>query len=311
MDFNEWNIIWSLSFGVMAAIAVAGNTITLVIFQKRQLHKRPHFLLISLAVADLLVGLLSIPLYMTLHYDLYEGPVVPATTKWVDMFTGFTSIFTLAVISLERMYAIGWPFRHRALSSQSYIFAIAVPWILAMTTSSMAIILLYVVPKPIMLIILLSVCLSAPILITCTAYFVLWKKKSARLIPRQAQEARDLKLAKTMGLITGAFLVTWLPFEFLILVYNLCNSCQDVSPAIVFIIKLLQFGNSVINIVIYPVKNEEYRAVLVEMVSSYRCLCRRHQVGSSANVGVSIISLASIVDHTPRWASDCQQTSRL
>jgi len=274
MNFNEWNIIWSLSFGLMAAIPVAGNTVTLVIFLKRQLRKRPHFLLISLAVADLLVGLLSIPLYMTLHYDLYEGPVVPATANWMDMFTGLTSIFTLAVISLERMYAIGWPFPHRALSCQSYIFAIAIPWILALTASSMAIVLLYVVPKPIMLLILLSVCLSAPIVITCTAYFVLWKKESTRLIPRQAQEIRDLKLAKTVGLITGAFLVTWLPFEYLILVYSLCNFCRDISPAIVFIIKLLQFGNSVINIVIYPVKNEEYRAALVEMVCSYRCFCR-------------------------------------
>ena len=68
-----------------------------------------------------------------------------------------------------------------------------------------------------------------------------------------AVAVRDLKLAKTVGLITGVFLVTWLPFEFLVVVCSLCNS-QDVSPAIVFIIKLLQFGNSVINIVIYPVK---------------------------------------------------------
>ena len=311
MDFDEWNIIWSLSFGVMAAIAVAGNTITLVIFLKRQLRKRPHFLLISLAVADLLVGLLSIPLYMTLHYDLYEGPVVPVTAIWMDMFTGFTSIFTLAAISLERMYAIGWPFRHRVLNSQVYIFAVAIPWILALIGASAVLVLQHVIRQRYTLIIILSVYLSAPIAVSCTAYFVLWKKERYRMIPRQAQEVRDLKLAKTVGLITGAFLVTWLPFEFLVIVVNVCTSCRDVSPAIVFLIKLLHFGNSVVNIVIYPVKNEEYRAALVEMVSSYRCFCRRHQVGLSVNVGASVISLASIVDHTPRRKSDCQQTSRL
>ena len=47
------------------------------------------------------------------------------------MFPAFSSIFILTVIALERMYAIGWPFRHRVLKMQTYVVGVAAPWIIA------------------------------------------------------------------------------------------------------------------------------------------------------------------------------------
>lgn len=72
MDFNEWKAIWASLLGVVAAMAIAGNIVTIAIFLKRQLLKRPHFLLISLAAAALLVGLVAIPLYMLIQFVYYE-----------------------------------------------------------------------------------------------------------------------------------------------------------------------------------------------------------------------------------------------
>ena len=307
MDFNQWNIIWTLSFGLVAVIAVAGNIVTIVIFLKIRLHKRHHFLLISLAVADLLVGLLSVPLHVTIRNVYYNSHVLPAITEWTDMFTGFTSIFTLAVISLERMYAIGWPFRHRALNTQAYVVAIAAPWIIAFTMATAEIMLQYVIFQPASFIILLFICLSTPIVLTCIAYSVLWMKERSRLVPRQVQEARDLKLAKTVGLITGAFLVMWLPVQILLLVFNLCISCRNVPPLIIYLFKLLQYGNSVVNIVIYPVRNVDYRNSLLRMFSACKCPCQSHQVGLSASGGASVISLVTIVQDTPANSAGCQQ----
>ena len=310
MDFNQWNIIWTLSFGVVAVIAVVGNIVTIVIFLKIRLHKRQHFLLISLAVADLLVGLLSVPLHVTIKYGYYNNHVLAAITDWTDMFTGFTSIFTLAVISLERMYAIGWPFRHRALNTQAYVVAIAAPWIIAFTMATAVIVLQHVIIQRTSVIILLFICLSTPIVLTSIAYSVLWMKERSRLMPRQVQEARDLKLAKTVGLIMGAFLVTWLPFQIIVLVFNLCISCRNVNnvpPLIIYLIKLLHYGNSVVNIVIYPFRNVDYRNSLLRMFSACKCPCQSHQVGLSASVEASVISLVTIVQDTPANSADCQQ----
>ena len=207
MDFNQWNIIWSLCFGLLAAAVISGNIVTITIFLKKRLRKRAYFLLISLAVADLLVGLLAIPLYIALQYvyDNFEDDlIIVAVTDFMDMFTGFTSIFTLATISLERMYAVGWPFRHRTQGSRFYIFVISVPWILSLVAASTEIVLLHVLVRPLTFIFILIVSMFTPIIITCTAYFFLWKKEKSRVsVSQQNHQLQDRKLAKTVALITG------------------------------------------------------------------------------------------------------------
>ena len=101
MDFNSWNIFWGICFGVLVTLIIAGNIPTIWIFFKQRRQKRTYPLLISLAVADLLVGIFAVPFYIKV--------VVSQCLAWhiisisVDVFTGITSIYTLAVISLERM----------------------------------------------------------------------------------------------------------------------------------------------------------------------------------------------------------------
>ena len=225
-----------------------------------------------------------------------------------NTFTGFTSIFTIAVISLERMYAIGWPFRHRVLTNRTYKFAIAIPWILSFIAASTEIILLYVHVRPIAFIIVLIVCLSTPIVLTCTAYSVLWRK--SRLLPHGVQKVRDLNTSKTVALITGAFLVTWLPLEIFIVVLILCIPCRDVSPVVGYIIKLFQYGNSAINVLIYAARNDDYKKALVEMLFSCKCSCRGHNPRMSANVTrTPVITLKSVVDLTAKQSISSQQTT--
>ena len=118
------NFVWTVCFTVEAFFAVSGNLVTIIIFQKKQFRRRPNFLLISLAVADLLVGLLSIPLNIAANYVQNGSPCFLALVRGADMLPGFASIFTLTVIALERMYAIDWSFRHRVLKIQSYAIAI-------------------------------------------------------------------------------------------------------------------------------------------------------------------------------------------
>ena len=287
MNFRKWNFVWALFFALEAFLAAAGNIITIIIFRKRQLRKRPHFLLISLAVADLLVGLLSIPLYIAVHY-VPNSKVFLALVQGGDMLPAFASIFTLTVIALERMGAIGWPFRHRVLKIQTYIAAIATPWIMAFLVTLCAN-LLQLVNKP--SIELITTFLITPIAITCIAYLVLWKKGRSRLMHRhEVYETRDERLTRTVGLITAAFLVTWLPFQILVLVVHQCSSCE-ISLVVVIATKLLHYANSIINIVIYPVRNREYRAALFQMLTSICTNFRQNRriSQSSANTGNSIV----------------------
>ena len=125
MDFSKWNVFWSLCFGLLSFLIIVGNALSISILFKRRLRKRPHFLLISLAFADLLVGLIPVPLYIMIQANLLLH-----TAYWVylcvDMITGLSSAFTLTAISLERLHAIARPLRHRPwLTLRSYSIAIA------------------------------------------------------------------------------------------------------------------------------------------------------------------------------------------
>ena len=134
MDFNNWNFFWSLCFGLLSVLIIVGNALSISILFKKRLRKRPHFLLISLAFADLLVGLIPVPLYIMIQANLLLHSTF-LVYKCVDMFAGLSSVFTLAAISLERLHAIARPLRHRQLTLRSYAIAIATPWIFSLIVS--------------------------------------------------------------------------------------------------------------------------------------------------------------------------------
>ena len=89
---------------------------------KKKFRKGPHFLLISLAFADLLVGY-GTTLYVIAEYRL----LAPSLYNLLDVFASLSSVFHLAVISLERLHATLRPFRHQQLSLKVYWLAAATP----------------------------------------------------------------------------------------------------------------------------------------------------------------------------------------
>ena len=266
MDFNSWNIVWSFYFGLLATVIGVGNLLTIWIFLKQRLRKRAHFLLICLAVADLLVGLLTVPLYIAINTALCFGrPYLLGRSVFelTDIFTGIASISTLAAISLERMYAIGWPFRHRTLNFRVYIFAIAIPWILTTIFTSISLLsyLSIITLNDYMYAVILF--LSTPLLVMCIAYFVLWRKQKT-IMDNRNHVVREKRLAKTLFIITAASLLTWLPFQILnlLVIRGELGGFPHINMT-VNIIKFLQFSNSLVNAIIYPFRIPEFKSGLL------------------------------------------------
>ena len=129
MDFSKWNPFWASSFGVMSFLIIVGNSLTIATLLNKKFRKRPHFLLTSLAFADLLVGFVTI--LRLINFSSYNSFMFRYACNMLDMFTGLSSIFHLAVISLERLHSTLRPFRHRQLSLKAYWVAIATPWVLS------------------------------------------------------------------------------------------------------------------------------------------------------------------------------------
>ena len=257
MDFNEWNPFWATCFSVMAFLIIVGNSLTIATLLRKKFRKRPQFLLISLAFADLLVGCAT-TLYVIVEYRL--------TALWFvfnifDMLAGLSSIFHLAVIFLERLYATLQPFRHRQLSLKAYWVAIATPWVLSSSVSTLMLTRFRGMQHGVPLIIII-ICLTTPLLITCFSYLAIWRKR--RINPenvrsfRQNQEAR---FSKRIFLVTVASFLTWTPFLVLHIII-LVTVHLRIPPSAVFCIVLVHFSNSFVNFIIYIIRFPSYRKAL-------------------------------------------------
>ena len=272
MDFKSWNIFWSPVFGLLAVLIILGNFFTIRVFHRQRSRKRSYFLLNSLAVADLMVGLFAIPLFIigsSTEYP-YLRWLVPTS---FDAFTGLTSIYTLAVISLERMFAIVCPLRHRTLTSRNYIYAIAIPWMVAAVFVTVLILYSYEIIKHPSYRFLLLLFQTTPLLTMCVAYFSIWIKRKSTKGIRNHRAARESKLANTLFLVTGASLLTWTPFQMINYLSYIAG--LQVSWTLLYLSKILQFSNSLVNVVIYPLRIPEFKRTLKNVIHCCRAASQR------------------------------------
>ena len=274
MDFNSRNIFWSSAFGLLAVLIILGNFFTIWVFHRQGSRKRSYFLLISLAVADLMVGLFAIPLFIkgssTEHSHLWR-----LVSKSFEAFTGLTSIYTLAVISLERMFAIVCPLRHRTLTSLNYIYAIAIPWMVAAVFVTVLILYSYEIIKHPSYRFLLLLFQTTPLLTMCVAYFSIWIKRKSTKGIRNHRAARESKLANTLFLVSGASLITWTPYQMINNLSYFEGLGFRISLTIFYLSKILQFSNSLVNVVIYPQRIPEFKTILKNIINCCRAASQR------------------------------------
>ena len=87
---------------------------------------------------------------------------------------------------------------------------------------------------------------------------------------------REAKLANTLFLITGASVFTLLPFQILnLLVYlQITANLSHLQPT-VLVIRVLQYSNSFVNVIIYPLRIPEFKNCLLHLL---RCCVVPHQI---------------------------------
>ena len=265
------SIVLSTAFGLVALTIIAGNSVTIAAFTKTRLNRRPtHYFLISLAVADLIVGALAMPLYICHFVDpslWSESQVIQTIYYTIDIASGMASVFTLAVVSVERLYAVGWPWKYRQSTPLKwYMLAVAVTWLLAVAISCLYLGLRFkFISSAVHIVTVIS--LSVSITIACFAYSALWFRIKHRRRHRRGVE-RDKKLSITLLVVTGIFILTWMPFEVIIIIVHFCKHCTYPSHRVVYVIKLLQYSNSFVNTLVYSFRMQEFRKAILSFLRS-------------------------------------------
>lgn len=286
---HEHPIPWIVILGVETLIIILGNIVTIIVFWKQRSQlKQTSLFLINLTVADLMVGIGNIE---SVVIEIHKNFMTYSSCEslWGDYVVseelfGCASIGFLALISLERLYAMVWPLRIRTTSTRKYVLSLGVVWLLSGTVAVAQLgtaatlitedIFIWFVTM------YLFVCLT---IISC-AYPAVWffsRKEDPRLPPNRYK--RNKELAKTLFIVTLLSLITWLPFT---VVHNLQFTLKGnvaIGPVFHDVTQFLQLANSFINPVVYCFRMPLFRRSLREIFTRKKATMlhvREHQTCS-------------------------------
>ncbi|XP_068185076.1 5-hydroxytryptamine receptor 2A [Antennarius striatus] len=125
----------------VVAVTITGNLLVIVaVSLEKKLQSATNYFLMSLAVADMLLGILVMPVSMvTVLYD-YGWPLPPVLCPlWIylDVLFSTASIMHLCAISLDRYLGIRHPLRHSRSSPRSRArLKITAVWTISMGVSA-------------------------------------------------------------------------------------------------------------------------------------------------------------------------------
>lgn len=107
---NELNLTYAIFELLVAIVAVIGNAMVIIVFKReRRLRRRTNYYIVSLAMADFLVGLLGIPFAILASVGLPRNLHACLFTISLLVVCCTISIFCLVAVSVDRYWAILHP----------------------------------------------------------------------------------------------------------------------------------------------------------------------------------------------------------
>ena len=284
MSFSSTECISWISVGMTECVAVLViNLVTIVVFMKnRNLRRRSLCLVLNLAVADMLVGGLSvIHLFALLsflcNHWFYRSISLSGEMAIVFLFYfgPLSSIINIAVISLERLHAIFRPFTHRCTKKWVYGVTIAVVWIVAAAVSTTALVVLKVKIQHKYYYYLWHSFNLICLFIICVSYAAIVMKMYCTAHPHHHGAAgRERKLTNTLLIVTVLSLLLYLPNVIGTFLYY----TTDILTSLLFLtvrrinvaLILLYYANSLVNPLVYAIRMPDFKKALFSIFGHHQ-----------------------------------------
>lgn len=194
----------------------------------------------------------------------------------MDILCGVASIFHLSFISLERYVCISSPLTyHEKVTKFKAVVSIFAIWLFSIFMAALKLIV-WSTPPPFYEIVVSVLCFFIPLMIMLVCYMRIYmaaRQQIKKMIltvhgsPKRFLLSKELKAAKTVGAVIGAFVICWGPFFVLNLIFALCESCSPLPEESVVAAKWLHYVNSVLNPIIYACMNKDFRSAFKKLLS--------------------------------------------
>lgn len=287
-----------VSFYFLAVIVTVSNLLVIICFVVwRPLRSAYNAITVSLAVTDMIVGSIMTPWAIVAHSLTTSDFITCFAFIFSDMCVVSGSLLHILALTVERYLAISCPFWYQAHVTRWKVMSVIVCiWVLSFATGFLAIINVKYDPVTCWVnvhMVYHALRYSVPF-VTLTLAIVILYVKIMLVVRRHINSINDVsitqnsegyspnasnrKMLKTIGLVLGVFLISWLPFHILHVV-NLFIS-NDILLGLEFCSYILTTGNSAMNPIIYFFYNRTYREAFLSIVPArirHRCKsCQRN-----------------------------------
>lgn len=277
--------ISTLATSVLIILTLAGNALVLAAFYtyKRIRRSVTNWFIVSLAIADILVALLTEPFWMSVELtgwmNLPEGidfKKLQMTWYFLDITCAISSIVNLMFISIDRYFAIKSPLSHHTkMTPDKAKFIIPILWIYSALVASLSSFTTW--KWNVLVVFVIGFLFPLIVVIFCYTGILVVISSKRRLSNRGGKRlAKEFKTAKSLGVVTGAFIICWLPFFIVSLLFNHSIEAKAVinkTPAIISSVKWLHYSNSCLNPIIYAFLNPTFKVAFRNL---FRRICGKN-----------------------------------
>ena len=259
-----WLAVWLTQFITVFII----NAFTLVVFARsRHLRRRSTYLIINLTVADLLIAAVSGP-EAILFFIPNKRPkkgfgvlyLIISDMCWI------ASLGNLVLISLERLHATLYPFRHCLVGKRIYCKIIIFSWFGALTLAC-GLQIIRMNDSPLADRYPWTIYVFLTLAVLTTSYVIIISKIITKPHVQQLGSVilAERKLSVTLFIVSAASAITVLPFAVVtcILISSDRDKWIEFTPYRITL--AFYYLNSILNPVIYAIRLPKFRRALREL----------------------------------------------
>ena len=270
---------WLAAFIIESSVIFLLNAFTLAIYTRnRHLRKPSTYLIINLTVADLLVGTVLVPLLFFVPDKPERDLELKQAFSW-QSFVYMTSaclfpvasLANISLISLERLHATLFPFRHCLIGKRVYLTTIFCSWLFSLTLSSVFSLLFLRASPATFLYVHASYIFLSLLILTVSYFIIISTVKNNPPSPNAGPVlSQERKLTVTLFTVTVVSVLTILPWVIWIVIAHHIQSklCHTVSLRIDYSFRVLYFFNSMVNPLIYAIRMQEFRKAARKLFST-------------------------------------------
>ncbi|KAK1152656.1 adenosine receptor A1-like [Acipenser oxyrinchus oxyrinchus] len=285
----------------LAVSSVLGNVMVVwAVKINRALRDTTFCFLVSLALADIAVGALVIPLAINLSIGLQTHFYSCLLVACIVLVLTQSSILALLAIAIDRYLRVKIPTSYRRVVTPKRAgVAVMVCWAVAFIVGFIPMLgwnnlekinstdllvtcqfenvismdyMVYfnffgwVLPPLVLMLLIYTE-------IFCMIHKQLTKKVSASASDPSRYYDKELRLAKSLALVLFLFAVSWLPLHILNCVTLFCPSCKK-PMVLTYIAIFLSHANSAVNPIIYAFRIKKFRTAFLTIWRQYFC-CKK------------------------------------